>query len=681
MFYLPDMQFLDRAAALARLRVNDYIEIGILVFMLYYIVSKVRKTRIWILTKGCIIVLLLYQAAYALSFGVITYIAQGLFTFAAIALVIMFQPELRKVLESLGKKDFTARRMLDAVRRKSEKETNYSKESINELVKAVNVMSKAKTGALILIERNSDLGSYEESGIPLHADITSQLLINAFEKNTPLHDGAMIIRDNEITAATCYLPLSDNRSIDKDLGTRHRAAIGASEETDALILVVSEETGAISVAEHGKIQHGISLEKLREILVDSQEKGNLFQETHEPQFWSNMKNFVLSAVLGAAGWVFITGIVDPTVTYSFNSIPVEIVNDANIADAGYIYEITKGGTVNIDVTGKKSIISRMTASDFNAYADADEISISNSMNIEVEAKKHNTEIRIDSHNAMLTVSVEEAVSIDCPVVAESTGDAMKGYYVAKLTPETGTVTVTGAKSKLKTIDKAAAVTDISQVTSDFEIKAPIRIYDKNGNLFDMSACTVSVSEVKVMGTVYETKSVPVKITAYDSSYEGCKVSIGKIDAGRREILVAGNRQNLKKIKEAELSIDVAGAGNKVSITINPANYLPKGIFYAENKEMEVTMEVSRTIKKSFAVTAKDIRQENGKAAILDEYCSIKVECDADAQYDDILENLDPYIELDGVPAGKSEVPLRFSRNGFKVIGNPKVSIKVRNREA
>lgn len=676
MFYVPDTRFLDKITSLSQMKANDYIEIIIVIFALYYIISKVRGTRVWILTKGCIFMLLLYQAAYAMSFGVITYIAQGIFTFAAIALVIMFQPELRKLLESLGKKGFTLKGLFHAIKGKDGREASCSKESIHELVKAADIMSKAKTGALILIERTSDLGRYEESGIPLHADITSQLIVNAFEKNTPLHDGAMIIKDNKITAATCYLPLSDNRDIDKDLGTRHRAAVGASEETDALVIVVSEETGAVSVADHGAIRHGISMEELRETLIDSQEKNGLFKETNEKKFWSNIKSFILSAVLGITAWIFIGAIVDPSVTRTFSGIPVEIVNDRGIADAGYVYEVKSGDTVSIDATGKKSVINQLSASSFKASADAGEMSISNSMNINVSAVKYDNDIKINTHNAMLTISVDEAVSIDCPVTAESTGYTAEGYYVADLLPETGTVTVTGAKSKLQTIDHASAVVDISQADSDFETKSPLILYDKNGSRFDDSLCTISMPEVKVAGKVYRTKSIPVEITAYDSSFENCSVNIKSIESGKTEVIVAGSRKMLDKIKKAEISIDVAGTGSRVSISVDPANYLPEGIYYTEKKNMDITMEIVRVSRKSFAVAAEDIEIKNGKGKIKDKYCSIQVKCSPDEEYSDMLKKLKPYVDLHDLKKGKHKVPLKFGSGMMETVKNAWVIVKV-----
>ena len=186
---------------------------------------------------------------------------------AVTALVIIFQPELRKALEQLGSKNvltnlFTA----DDVK----KNESFNEKTINELVRASFEMGKVKTGALMVIERSTPLGEIERTGIEVDGIVTSQLLINIFEHNTPLHDGAVIIRGNRITSATCYLPLSDNMTISKDLGTRHRAALGMSEVCDALVIVVSEETGLVSVASGGRLSRGINAEELRKELSQIQ---------------------------------------------------------------------------------------------------------------------------------------------------------------------------------------------------------------------------------------------------------------------------------------------------------------------------------------------------------------------------------------------------------------------------
>jgi diadenylate cyclase len=199
-------------------------------------------------------------------------INQGLII-AITTLVVIFQPELRKVLESLGEREILNRTFLFGPNRNTTQ--LFSDKTANELVRASLEMAADRTGALIVIEQNENLREFERTGIEVDALVTSQLLINIFEHNTPLHDGAVIIRGDRVTAATCYLPLSDNMNLSKDLGTRHRAGVGVSEVTDSLTIIVSEETGYISLAYKGRLDRNVSQKQLRDRLTQLQNKAVL----------------------------------------------------------------------------------------------------------------------------------------------------------------------------------------------------------------------------------------------------------------------------------------------------------------------------------------------------------------------------------------------------------------------
>ena len=193
-------------------------------------------------------------------------------TIGITALAVVFQPELRKALEELGRKNFVT--SIIPFDDSKDKEERFSDRSINEIVKATVELAKAKTGALMILEKDISLAEYERTGINIDSAISSQLLINIFEHNTPLHDGAVIIRNDRIVSATCYLPLSDNLGLSKELGTRHRAGVGISEVSDSLTIIVSEETGRISVAVRGKLLRNIDGELLKKKLIEVQGKGS-----------------------------------------------------------------------------------------------------------------------------------------------------------------------------------------------------------------------------------------------------------------------------------------------------------------------------------------------------------------------------------------------------------------------
>ena len=208
--------------------------------------------------------------ASVFNLDTILWIIKNVLSVGVLALVIIFQPELRKALEQIGKKNILSNILsLDSNKKVNER---FSDKTINEFVKAAAELGRTKTGALIVIEQEYSLAEYIRTGIDVDAMISSQLLINIFEHNTPLHDGAVIVKGNRIVSATCYLPLSENMELSKDLGTRHRAAVGISENTDAFTIIVSEETGKISVTEGGNLYRNISGDELKNMLIKVQDK-------------------------------------------------------------------------------------------------------------------------------------------------------------------------------------------------------------------------------------------------------------------------------------------------------------------------------------------------------------------------------------------------------------------------
>lgn len=251
-----------------KIEVSDIVEIIIISFMIYELLKWIQSTRAWQLLKGMIVITVFIALAAIFKLNTILWIVEKAINMLMIAIVVVFQPELRKALEQLGRKKFFAGIFPD----NTETNERFSDETVDALVKAAYEMGKVKTGALIVIEQDTNLSEYEETGIALDAMVSSQLIINIFEHNTPLHDGAVIMRGNRLTAATCYLPLSDNMELSKDLGTRHRAAVGISEVTDSFTIVVSEETGSVSIAIGGRLFRNIDGDKLRSHLVRLQNK-------------------------------------------------------------------------------------------------------------------------------------------------------------------------------------------------------------------------------------------------------------------------------------------------------------------------------------------------------------------------------------------------------------------------
>ena len=246
---------------LPKITMTDVVEILIITFLFYYMLVWIKNTRAWVLLKGIMVILLFVLVAAVFQMNTIIWIAKNTLSVTITAIVIIFQPEIRKALENLGQKNFlTSFFAFDFSKGEIAK---FTDKTINELVKACYEMGKVKTGALIVIEDEIVLSEYERTGIAVDGILTSQLLINIFEKNTPLHDGAVIVRGDRVVSATCYLPLTDSLSISKDLGTRHRAAVGISEVSDSLTIVVSEETGKVSIAMGGELYRNVDAEFLK----------------------------------------------------------------------------------------------------------------------------------------------------------------------------------------------------------------------------------------------------------------------------------------------------------------------------------------------------------------------------------------------------------------------------------
>lgn len=248
---------------LPRITVTGLIEIAIIAWMIYEFLYWIKDTRAWTLLRGIVIIFVFFIICILFRLNTILWIMERLATIAVLAILIVFQPELRRALERLG-----SGRFLADFRLISDKMTQngISEHTISEIVKASFELGRAKTGALMVIEQSISLDDIIRTGIDIDGRVSSQLLINIFEHNTPLHDGAVVIRNNTIVSATCYLTLSENMKISKDFGTRHRAALGVSETTDSLTVVVSEETGNVSVARDGELKKIESREELTEIL-------------------------------------------------------------------------------------------------------------------------------------------------------------------------------------------------------------------------------------------------------------------------------------------------------------------------------------------------------------------------------------------------------------------------------
>jgi len=237
------------------------LDILIVATVLYLILKWIRRTQAWVLFRGIVFIVFIAILAEVFNLATVQWVVSNTIGMGLVVVIILFQPELRKALEQLGRGQY-----LFSLKNDTEQKVHSTMHTIDEIIKATKVMSGALTGAIIVVEQEVDISEHEENGTQLDAQVSAQLLLNIFEKNAPLHDGAVIIRHNRISSASCILPLTAE-VVDAALGTRHRAAIGISEVSDARVIVVSEETGTISIAIDGEIMRDINENKVKELLT------------------------------------------------------------------------------------------------------------------------------------------------------------------------------------------------------------------------------------------------------------------------------------------------------------------------------------------------------------------------------------------------------------------------------
>ena len=239
--------------------ITDIIEIIIITYFMYHLLIWVKNSRVWMLIRGVLIIMLFFVIAAIFQMNTILWLGERLISVGVTVLIVVFQPELRRALEQIGRRKITSMFSWNILKTGAKR---FDDSTITGMVTACYEMGAVKTGALIVVENDMQLTEFERTGISLDALVTRQLLINIFEKNTPLHAGAVIVRGDRVVSATCYLPLSDNMALSKDLGTRHRAAVGISEVSDSLTIVVSEETGTVSYAREGRIVRDVKEDEL-----------------------------------------------------------------------------------------------------------------------------------------------------------------------------------------------------------------------------------------------------------------------------------------------------------------------------------------------------------------------------------------------------------------------------------
>lgn len=568
-----------------KIGMTDIIEMLILVFVFYKILKTIKNTRAWVFLQGMMILLFAYTASEMLQLHVIKAIFEGLFGTALVLVIIVFQQEIRKMIAELGSK---GKGIFNRTRKKDKYKKRISDEAIEEIIEAVKDMSAVKTGALILIQKDIPLKEYSDTGIYVNADISSQMLVQIFEKNTPLHDGAVVINNGRIESATCYLPLSNSSDISKDLGTRHRAGIGVSEVSDTLVIIVSEETGKISTVKGGQISHGITPEKLREELRAIQ--NTEIEITPKMDFWKNGKLKFMAAVGTIVLWTVLMNNINPMQSVLIQDVPVTLLNTRAITDEGMSYHVTSGSTVDVEVSGRRSVVDTITKEDLAAYADMSKLSITNAAEIRVNCKVNG--VTAESKETMMAIAVEDTKELDYDIKVKTVGEVASGNYINAITPEHKSLKIKGPVTMVNVIGDVVAEYDISSAKDGDVLITDIVIYDKNGMVMDTKDLQLGFETVSATVSMYETKTVPLTVSVMGISDDG---EITSYTYDKNDIIIAADELTLEATKgifmEVPVNIDSSVDSSEFVKVVNMADFLPKNVFLAE-KENKLAINVS-----------------------------------------------------------------------------------------
>ena len=572
------------------------------------------------------------------------------------------------------------------MRKDKKVQLTFQDKTLNALVDACENMSETKTGALIVFELDTPLEDIIATGQRMDAIVQKALLIQTFVKNTPLHDGAMVIKGNRIDSATCYLPLSENTKISKDLGTRHRAGIGVTEQVNCFVLIVQEETGAISWAENGRLRHKVSLKELRQKLTELQhrkdvnfnkKKGKKDSKSNEKlgkslekKLLHNFREKVLAVVCQCLIWITVLNFINPNTTRRFQDIPVKPVNTDVLNQQEQTYDIVQGNTTQIIVKGRRSIVDSLDLSDIMAKADFTNINAAYAVPIDIEISEQysdNVEISYQSTKSMkveLDTIAETLVDVQYHIV----GEQASGSYVSAVTQDVSQLRISGPNKLISTIDKVELEVNVDGVSKQFDTTAVPKIYDRNGALIDNQRLTLSENDIEVHVEVLKTKQVPVKVSVVNQN-EDIRIISTSYDSSKG-VQLAGQSESLEDITELSIEVDVSEdlkqlQQSKLVKVIDLNEYLSNGVQVAGDQKMNISVDIERKTEKYFSLQANQIQLQNlrdGYNAQIDQsktYDITVIGFENDLK-DLTVQQIAPYVDLQGLRQGDYELQIEIN---------------------
>lgn len=665
---------------------NDIAEILIIVFILYKVISTLKNTRAWIILKGIIMLCVFYAIAYICSFNIIKMIFQGSIAIIAITLIVVFQQDIKKFLEQIGNKSIK-QYFIDWKKKskKQEKPERLSDKTIDELTKTLFALGETKTGSLIVIEKDIPLNDIIATGINVDAEVSSALLINIFEKNTPLHDGAVIIKNNRIASATCYLPLSNNPDISKSLGTRHRAGIGVTEAVDCLVLISSEETGKVSFVEDGKITRNVNQEKLKTALkkIKYYPAVELSLNPKKHLLNHNFKLKMLAMILGLFAWFAGTSALDPIITNTIEDIPITVINDSVILDTNKTYDLGEVQTVDVTVEDKRSIIDKLDKNDFTAVIDLSKLSYVNAVEVNVSVNNQTTEIK-NIKDKVINVSLDDIAYTDFPIEIQTSGEPQEGYAIKQIDLSETSVTITGSENVIKKINKVVAPLNIQNVRDGQELQFTPIVYDKNGDTIDNKKLIFNIDKISAYIYLEKTKKIPLNISIVDDKNSAGQIK--DITYEPTEVVIAGNMEKLDAMDSFDITlpvkIDISDDNNtKLTKVIPLRDYLPDGIYLKdENQKATITITYEPFPSKTFTINTSQIEIKNPHSEHIYTFLTDTINVSVIAQKDILnnLKNEDLKLEVNAsdIGVGTYDVTINISSNKNIIVSNLKTQMIV-----
>lgn len=678
--------FFESISNFPKIGIADLFEIFIIIFIVYKLINTLKNTRAWIILKGLGILYITYALTELFNLHVLSKALQIATLLTTFAVMMALQPDIRRIIEKLGNKKITDFNIANMLFEK-QKQVRYSDKTIKAIVDSVVSMAKVKTGSLIVIEKDTPLNDIIASGINLNADVSSQLLVNIFEDKTPLHDGAVIIRGDRILSATAYLPLTNNSSIDKELGTRHRAAIGATEASDCFVIVTSEETGQISFVKNGIITRDLNKEKLTELLKEEQTPKHTIETKNK--FFKNPGVKTSAAVLGFFIWFAVMTGIDPVMTKEFKNVHVFSTNKETIKDK--IIELEKD-KINVTLEDRKSVIDKIHQEDITAVADLRKLSPTGAVKPNINIKKNSTTKIVSTSDDVLNAKIDEIGYLEFPIDIEFIGKLDQGSSLKEIQLNPSKINLSGGKSTLKKLGKIICTVNLNELKANKKIAYSPKFFDKNGDEIPNDKIKVKEATLEYNAIIEPVKNIMLNVSATDSDLSAGKIT--SIEYNPKSVTIRGSEEDLSKINslniEIPISIEIADADNKkMTKVININDFLSKEFRTTEgNDRLEININYEPHKNKRLILGKSNIKIKGLNSELeykISDSTSIPVKAFAKDDVINTIKNEDISAEVDlssiTVP-GDYRIPIAISSEKAMVFSETKeINIKISKKGA